>query len=202
MQSLTSLAVWISLPMLPSSSSNGDEDGHQLYRDPWAAWTMLRALCEHHTQLGIMLTVPDSLSEAEVTIRRSWTRSQCRDVCTAASAWPALHRPVYALAVLPLSSEATYLHAARCPSSSVGLHHSRSCGVAQAAQAWAGEPVKAVMVSTSLFLTNKRGFPTLSRAHQALLASFFRLGVQVGRNSVGHSNWHQYGLLAPGSARM
>ena len=50
----------------------------------------------------------------------------------------------------------------------------------QAAQVWAGEPVKAVMVPTSLFLTNKRGFPTLSRAHQALLASFFRLGVQVG----------------------
>ena len=71
MQSLTSLAVWISLPMLPPSSSEQGEEGGQQPRDPWAAWTMLRALCEHHTQLGIMLTVPDSLSETEVTLLAS-----------------------------------------------------------------------------------------------------------------------------------
>lgn len=31
---------------------------------------------------------------------------------------------------------------------------------------WVGEPVKAVIVSTKVFLTNKKGFPTLSRRHQ------------------------------------
>ena len=113
MQSLTNLAVWISLPMLGPSTPE-PEGAQPPPGDPWEAWTMLRALCEHHTQLGLILTLPASLEEP------------------------------------------------------------------QAAQVWAGEPVRAVMVPTGLFLTNKRGFPTLSRPHQALLASFFRLGVQVG----------------------
>ena len=65
MQSLTSLAVWVSLPMLPPASSE-EAEAHRP-QDPWAAWTMLRALCEHHTQLGLMLTVPASLSEAQVS---------------------------------------------------------------------------------------------------------------------------------------
>ena len=67
MQSLTSLAVWVSLPMLPPASSEEKEVADQP-QDPWAAWTMLRALCEHHTQLGLILTVPASLSEAQVRL--------------------------------------------------------------------------------------------------------------------------------------
>lgn len=46
-------------------------------------------------------------------------------------------------------------------------------------QRWLAEPVKAVLVSTSLFLTNKKGYPVLSKAHQAVLRSFFKLDVQV-----------------------
>mmetsp|Transcript_10661 Transcript_10661/g.29490 ORF Transcript_10661/g.29490 Transcript_10661/m.29490 type:complete len:434 (+) Transcript_10661:1-1302(+) len=34
---------------------------------------------------------------------------------------------------------------------------------------WCGEPVRAVVIPASVFLTNKRGFPTLSRRHQAAL---------------------------------
>ena len=45
---------------------------------------------------------------------------------------------------------------------------------------WHGEPVKALLLPTSAFLTNKRGYPTLSRAHQELLTRFFQMGVQVG----------------------
>jgi protein arginine N-methyltransferase 5 len=48
---------------------------------------------------------------------------------------------------------------------------------------WHGEPVKAVMVPTSVFQTNKRGFPALSRAHQELLTTFFQQGVQVAAQS-------------------
>ena len=44
---------------------------------------------------------------------------------------------------------------------------------------WHGEPVKALLLPTSAFLTNKRGYPTLSRAHQELLTRFFQMGVQV-----------------------
>uniref|UniRef100_A0A8V5GG38 Protein arginine N-methyltransferase 5 n=1 Tax=Melopsittacus undulatus TaxID=13146 RepID=A0A8V5GG38_MELUD len=44
---------------------------------------------------------------------------------------------------------------------------------------WLGEPLKAALLPTSLFLTNKRGFPVLSRAHQRLLARLLKLEVQV-----------------------
>lgn len=44
---------------------------------------------------------------------------------------------------------------------------------------WHGEPVKALLLPTSAFLTNKRGYPTLSKAHQELLTRFFQMGVQA-----------------------
>ncbi|RUS81094.1 hypothetical protein EGW08_011134 [Elysia chlorotica] len=44
---------------------------------------------------------------------------------------------------------------------------------------WLSEPVKAVVVPTSLFLTNKKGYPVLSKAHQALIKNLFKLEVQV-----------------------
>ena len=44
---------------------------------------------------------------------------------------------------------------------------------------WHGEPVKALLLPTSAFLTNRRGYPTLAKAHQELLTRFFQLGVQA-----------------------
>ncbi|XP_069735292.1 protein arginine N-methyltransferase 5 isoform X2 [Phaenicophaeus curvirostris] len=44
---------------------------------------------------------------------------------------------------------------------------------------WLGEPVKAAILPTSLFLTNKKGFPVLSRPHQRLLGRLLKLDVQV-----------------------
>lgn len=52
---------------------------------------------------------------------------------------------------------------------------------------WHGEPVKALLLPTSAFLTNRRGYPTLSKAHQELLTRFFQMGVQASGAS-----WHQY----------
>lgn len=46
-------------------------------------------------------------------------------------------------------------------------------------QRWFGEPVKALLLPTTVFITNRRGYPALSRAHQALLLKFFGYGVQV-----------------------
>eukprot|EP00884_Botryococcus_braunii_P016344 jgi/Botrbrau1/3393/Bobra.0337s0034.1 len=46
-------------------------------------------------------------------------------------------------------------------------------------QRWVGEPVRALLLPTTLFMTNKRGFPTLSKAHQQFLLDFFNLGVQI-----------------------
>ncbi len=39
--------------------------------------------------------------------------------------------------------------------------------------------MRALVLSTAAFLTNRRGYPTLSKAHQQLLAGFWRQGVQV-----------------------
>ncbi|XP_069112607.1 protein arginine N-methyltransferase 5-like [Argopecten irradians] len=44
---------------------------------------------------------------------------------------------------------------------------------------WLAEPVKCVHISTSLFITNKKGYPVLSRAHQTFLNKLFRLDVQL-----------------------
>lgn len=46
-------------------------------------------------------------------------------------------------------------------------------------QRWLAEPVKAVIMSTSLFLTNKKGYPVLSKMHQSFLRSLFKLEVQL-----------------------
>ncbi|XP_040572050.1 protein arginine N-methyltransferase 5 [Lepeophtheirus salmonis] len=50
---------------------------------------------------------------------------------------------------------------------------------------WLGEPVKALILNTSLFLTNKKGYPVLPRCIQKLMRHFFSLDVQCvleGRN--------------------
>ena len=44
---------------------------------------------------------------------------------------------------------------------------------------WLGEPIKAVLLPTAAFLTNRKGFPVLSRPHQELLARVFQHGIQV-----------------------
>ncbi|KAL6062042.1 Protein arginine N-methyltransferase 5, variant 2 [Balamuthia mandrillaris] len=44
---------------------------------------------------------------------------------------------------------------------------------------WFGEPVKAIILPTNVFLTNKMGYPTLSKNHQQFLCAMFRHKVQV-----------------------
>eukprot|EP01041_Mallomonas_annulata_P008129 gene8129-16686_t len=44
---------------------------------------------------------------------------------------------------------------------------------------WRGEPVKALILSTKLFLTNKTGYPVLSKRHQHILLLFLEYRVQI-----------------------
>ncbi|KAH9502616.1 Protein arginine N-methyltransferase 5 [Bulinus truncatus] len=44
---------------------------------------------------------------------------------------------------------------------------------------WLSEPVKALIVSTSLFLTNHKGYPVLARPHQSVIRKMFKLEAQV-----------------------
>ncbi|KAM9719249.1 protein arginine N-methyltransferase 5 [Menidia menidia] len=43
---------------------------------------------------------------------------------------------------------------------------------------WLGEPIKAAILPTSIFLTNKQGFPVLSKAHQRIILRLFKLEAQ------------------------
>lgn len=44
---------------------------------------------------------------------------------------------------------------------------------------WAGEPIKAVFIHTSVFVTNQRGYPVLSRFHQRLLMKLLEFRIHV-----------------------
>jgi protein arginine N-methyltransferase 5 len=44
---------------------------------------------------------------------------------------------------------------------------------------WLAEPVRAVMIPADVFLTNKQGFPVLSKRHKAFLMQLFKYRVQV-----------------------
>lgn len=44
---------------------------------------------------------------------------------------------------------------------------------------WLGEPLRAVILPTEIFLTNKKGYPVLSKRHQAFLLQLFSFKVQV-----------------------
>lgn len=43
---------------------------------------------------------------------------------------------------------------------------------------WIGEPLKAVIIQTYTFLTNKKGYPVLSKENQIVIQKFFKLNVQ------------------------
>lgn len=44
---------------------------------------------------------------------------------------------------------------------------------------WLGEPVGALIINTRIFLTNKKGFPVLPKAHQEFVKKMFNIGCQI-----------------------
>uniref|UniRef100_T1JI27 Protein arginine N-methyltransferase n=1 Tax=Strigamia maritima TaxID=126957 RepID=T1JI27_STRMM len=61
---------------------------------------------------------------------------------------------------------------------------------------WKGEPVHCIIIPTNIFLTNKKGYPVLSRAHQNILRHFFTMNVQMLITGINHHShiklYHQY----------
>ena len=61
---------------------------------------------------------------------------------------------------------------------------------------WLGEPIKALVISTAIFLTNKKGFPVLPRPVQMVMREFIPMDVQVivegpsGPHNIG--NYQKY----------
>lgn len=62
---------------------------------------------------------------------------------------------------------------------SVALDITASLPSAASLKRWLGEPVKAAIIHTNAFLTNKKGYPCLSKRHQNLLATLFDHSVQI-----------------------
>jgi len=83
------------------------------------------------------------------------------------------------------------------PSLGVSLELTADLPPRTAMDRWFGEPVKAVVLPTSIFLTNAKGYPTLSTRHQQLVIRFLSHGVQFiikgrGRKGEGHSGLLPY----------
>ncbi len=58
---------------------------------------------------------------------------------------------------------------------------------------WLGEPVKCLIIPTHLFMTNKKGFPVLSKAHQTVARQFFRQKTQIMiTGALRHDNYKFY----------
>lgn len=43
---------------------------------------------------------------------------------------------------------------------------------------WFGEPISAIIIPTNIFITNAKGFPTLSPAHQRCIKKFHSVSFQ------------------------
>ncbi|CAI5741641.1 unnamed protein product [Peronospora destructor] len=70
---------------------------------------------------------------------------------------------------------------ARCeyhPKLHVALEITADLPSAEEIQRWLGEPVKAAIIATNVFLTNRKGYPALSQRHQTLMAQLFQHKIQ------------------------
>ena len=64
---------------------------------------------------------------------------------------------------------------------------------------WCGEPLRAVVLPTAIFMTNKKGYPTLSRRHQVVLAKLLTMNPRLIAAQRVHQNVHAlaWPLLGP-----
>lgn len=49
----------------------------------------------------------------------------------------------------------------------------------QEIQRWLGEPVEILIVRSDLFVLNKKSYPVMSRAHQAVVLKFLAMGAKI-----------------------
>ena len=102
---------------------------------------------------------------------RHGQRRGSRSPCTAAL-W------AHARQACPISQHLLNTTPARAPSQ-------ENAPAASALRRWRGQPLKATCVPSTLFTTNKKGFPVLGKAHSELLAEVFSLNGQVGAGQGG-----------------
>ncbi|MCL4145083.1 UNVERIFIED_CONTAM: hypothetical protein GTU68_061219, partial [Idotea baltica] len=58
---------------------------------------------------------------------------------------------------------------------------------------WLGEPIRCAIIPTTVFITNKKGYPVLSRAHQSLVTCLYKLHVQfIISGPIRHSHIKLY----------
>lgn len=57
---------------------------------------------------------------------------------------------------------------------------------------WIGEPIRCIVLSTDVFITNRKGYPVLSKAHQSLLKSMTNLDVQILLTGARRHEFIQY----------
>lgn len=57
---------------------------------------------------------------------------------------------------------------------------------------WLGEPIKAAILPTSIFLTNKKGFPVLSKVQQRLIFRLLKLEVQFIITGTNHHSEKEF----------
>lgn len=154
-----------------SSSSSSLPAGTQAW-DPWEWWHQVRTLCDHDTLLGCVLRLGPQ-------VRCAWRAHGQRLL-----SWAERLAEFGHIQLLP----------ARLPTFSNTGHRSHMNTWDPRPQLpppallarWAGEPVKAVLLPTRAFTTNKKGYPVLPKAHQDFLSTMFTHHVQVGlRRGVG-----------------
>nr|CAG4646084.1 EOG090X028A [Macrothrix elegans] len=58
---------------------------------------------------------------------------------------------------------------------------------------WVGEPIKCLVIPTHLFMTNKKGFPVLSKPHQTVIRQFLRQKIQILiSGALHHQHYRHY----------
>ncbi|VDO08253.1 unnamed protein product [Rodentolepis nana] len=154
----------------------------------WAAHLSLSAIHiplrhANNVKLAQLLT---AFIKSQVTPSRFWitvpmclpTRGDCED--TASSPWHWWNELVTLAG--PTVSESLFLVLEVTPDLPEESVISR----------WISEPVAALALSTNLFISNSKGFPILSRPHQAILRRFLKLNAQV---ILTGESWHERGLV-------
>lgn len=110
--------------------------------DPWETWNRLRTLCEFNASLGVVLGTC-------VGVNGMWgwitvSVGGARRALTDRAPFPPFHF-IYAIVPIEMTED--------LPAREV-------------LQRWRGEPIRAVIFPTSIFLTNKKGYPVLSKVNE------------------------------------
>jgi type II protein arginine methyltransferase len=60
---------------------------------------------------------------------------------------------------------------------------------------WCGENIKLVVIDKELFLTNKKGFPVLSKGHQRIIRKFmtYKIKIALKGNNYHNNELNKYG---------